>query len=93
MYRLMLTSQERKAFDWVGNRYSSSGDDVSTILLHDCKQEGEEKEWEGDEDITFLVPEHCAWDIRELADEEDNLFPCFADDLRAKMLQFIASIV
>lgn len=32
MYRLTLSRDERRAFDWVGNRYSSSGDDVSLIL-------------------------------------------------------------
>lgn len=89
MYELTLTQDERAAFDWVGDRYST-GDNISSILI-DCL--GEEQSWGDSGDITFLVPEHKAWEIMELAEQEDSLFPCFSDELRGKMLDFIDLIV
>ena len=56
---------ERQAFDWVGDRYNSGK--VSDLLL-DCLPE--DGEWSDDGDITFDIPEHVAWQINELAEEE-----------------------
>ena len=67
MYSLTLTADERRAFDWVGDRYNSGK--VADLLL-DCIPE--DVEWGDDGEITFQIPEHVAWEIRELAEEEDH---------------------
>jgi len=52
MYSLMLTAEERRAFDWVGGRYNSGK--VAGLLL-DCIPE--DRAWSDDDDITFAIPE------------------------------------
>lgn len=94
MYTLTLTKSERAAFDWVGNRYAT-GNEVSNLLI-DCIPDDElenDGDWNCDKDITFQIPEHIAWQIRELSDEEDNLWPCFSPGLKRKMNEFIERIV
>lgn len=88
MYTLTLTSSERKAFDWVGYRYAAGF--IQTALT-ECLPE--DSAWDDEGDITFQIPEHIAWEIDELAKEEDYTFPCFASDLRHKMQDFCNSIV
>ena len=88
-YTLTLTKQERRAFDFVGDSYNAH--DVARLLrLHCCP---DYLEWSGDYNITFTIPEHIAWQICELAEEEDNLWPCFSDDLNAKMVAFTEAVV
>jgi hypothetical protein len=88
MYRLTLTQSQRQAFDWVSDRYNSGK--VSDLLI-DCLPE--DIEWCDGGDITFLVPEHVAWEIKELAEEEDRLWPGFSDRLRNKLNTFLDTIV
>lgn len=89
MSQLTLTSDERKAFDWIGNRYAT-GDDVA-MRLRRLLADGHE--WDDAGDITFSIPEHVAWEISELSASEDSLWPCFADGLKSKMQTFCDSIV
>ncbi len=88
-YQLTLSRSERDAFDWVGDRYAT-GDEWSRLLC-DCM--GEDDEWSADHDITFRVPEHVAWELNDLAESEDYLFPCFARELTARLLDFCMAIV
>lgn len=90
MYKLTLTKVERNAFDWIGNRYAT-GNDVAA-MLDDVKCMPENKAWDDEEDITFTIPEHVAWAIKECRDEE-NGWPCFNENLTAKMEYFVNSIV
>src|SRR5262249_22616264 len=80
MYTLTLISDERRAFDWVGSRYNSG---KGTDLLMDRMPD--DREWSGDGDITFLIPEHVAWAINELAEEEGYSWACVAPALAAKL--------
>lgn len=89
MYKLTLTKSERAAFDWVGGRYAT-GADVFDVL---CKCLKDDEEWGQDGDITFHVPEHMAWEIRDLAEREQDLWPCFDGALRSKMQAFCNNIV
>ena len=73
MYTLTLTADERRAFDWVGSRYNSG---KVADLLSDCLPE--DREWSDEGDISFVIPEHVAWEINELAEEEDYSWACFA---------------
>ena len=87
MYKLTLTKTERKAFDWVGYRYNAG--EISDLLIQ-CSA----LSWsETDEDIYFEIPEHVAWRIRDLAEEENNMWPCFSGTLALKLNRFISSIV
>jgi hypothetical protein len=60
-----LTAAERWAFDWVADRYNSSK--VAELLM-DCIPD--DREWGDDGDMTFSIPEHVAWQIDQLAEEE-----------------------
>lgn len=87
-YELTLTKGERDAFDWVGGRYN--GGEVSRLLTG-CM--GPDDEWSQDGDITFDIPEHIAWKINELAEQEGYAWPCFAPELVRKLNAFCDSIV
>jgi|APGre2960657404_1045060.scaffolds.fasta_scaffold46391_4 hypothetical protein len=94
MYNLLLTSDERSAIDWIGNRYDH-GDDLKGLLT-DCEMiadevESEDIEWSGDYEIEFIVPEHVSWAINEIIDN-GNL-ECFSIELVRKLLDFANSIV
>jgi len=94
MYNLLLTSDERSAIDWIGNRYDH-GDDLKGLLT-DCEMiadgvESEDIEWSGDYEIEFTVPEHVAWAINEIID--DGNLECFSIDLVCKLLYFANSVV
>jgi len=98
MYELTLTKSERKAIDWIGYRYSN-GDDLKELLL-DCDVDSSHyttNAWTDAEDIIFYIPEHIAWQIADNAREEDGdheyNFPCFSQDLTAKMFFFCFDIV
>jgi hypothetical protein len=89
MYKLTLTEQERAAFDWIGNRYSN-GDDMSRVI---AQYSTEGKEWDSKGTVTFDLAEHAAWEIKALAENDDESFPCFAESLTIKMLKFLGQIV
>lgn len=88
MYSLTLTKAEREAFDWIGDRYAAGA--VATVLT-DCLSPDDC--WDQDGDVTFPIPEHKAWEIKNLAEEEQCSWPCFPPELSAKMNDFIAGIV
>ena len=85
MYNLTLTSSERKAFDFNGYRYFW-GDDAQSILI-ECM--GPDDEWDNDDDITFIIPEHMAWELNEHWDRED--FGCVSDNLIGKIYDELLS--
>jgi hypothetical protein len=84
IYKLTLTYDERMAIDWVGHRYSH-GDDLAKLL------DDSNDEWTERKDIEFTVPEHIAWDIQAIC-EEDNL-TCFSDEFKLKLIRFCEGIV
>jgi hypothetical protein len=89
-YKLTLTQAERAAFDWIGNRYSN-GDEMRRII--EQYPVNPDDTWDSVGPVTFDLPEHAAWDIAFRAEQEDNLFPCFAPDLTRKMYALLDSIV
>jgi hypothetical protein len=78
---LALTAADRHAFDWIGDRYNAGR---IADLLRECIPE-DSPEWGEDSDISFILPEHVAWQFRDLAEEEGNSWPCFAADLAHKL--------
>ncbi len=89
MYTLTLTAEERRAFDWAGDRYAAG---AVADLLRECIPEGQPG-WEDDGDISFFLPEHMAWRVRDLAEEEGNAWPCFAPGLVEKLNDLCWGIV
>jgi len=64
MYSLTLTAEERRAFDWVGDRYNSG----KVAGLCSTASPGD-REWSDDGDITFPIPEHVASE-----DDDETIF-------------------
>lgn len=89
-YQITLTKAERNAIDWVGHRYSN-GDDLFRLLMEGMPITSV---WSQQGDITFDLPEHVAWQIKENAEQEEgDGFPCFDDTLTTKFLVLIVEIV
>lgn len=98
MYTLIITSGERDAFDFVGDRYNNG--DAMADILRSCMPDGEEfaaQAWYEPGDVTIKIPEHKAWEIRELYEEDcqggHSGWAMFADELVEKMQEFVDSIV
>ena len=91
MYTLKLTYEERRAIDWIGDRYSHGNE------LHDCLMEcvrfPTDVWWSDRGDITFHVSERVAWAIVSIAEECDYRFDCFADGLVAKLTSFCDEVI
>ncbi len=90
MYSLTLTKEERKAIDWVGDRYANGNGLYSALYLSDTSPE---IEWDSDQDITFALPEWSAWEIKCIAEEDNYSWPCFAPNLANKLTTFVEAIV
>lgn len=101
MYSLILTHEERKAIDWIGNRYAT-GDELYRLLstcertiissppMWDWLDGGD---WIQNVDIQFNIPEHIAWQIKELFEQEELTFPCFSEGFKSKLLEWYWRIV
>lgn len=89
MYSLFLSPNERKAIDWVGNRYDH-GDSLRNLLL-DCLNADDE--WGGDAHILFAIPESVAWEICLIAEQCEYRWDCFAPSLSLKLTNFCLSVV
>ena len=89
MYRLTLTKTERAMIDFVGGRYRH-GTELSRLLCGECNSEPE-ADWDDDVEITFVIPEHTAWAMGEII-EEDSL-ALFPDTLKAKLYTLQGQIV
>lgn len=90
MYTLTLTQGERRAIDWIGDRYAH-GNDLYYRLWHDSTAVPDDADWDSPADITFTVPENVAWQIQEIV-KADNL-ACFAPELVSKLQEFCDRIV
>jgi len=92
MYNLTLTHDERRAIDWIGDRYCH-GDELFKLLWGNCRHRPDNADWDSRETINFLVPEHIAWQIGQMGDECNYLWDCFAPELSEKLTEFCLNIV
>jgi hypothetical protein len=90
-YTLTLSWDERRAIDWIGGRYFH-GSDLRRLLWLNCSYD-DNLEWDGHDEISFSVPEHVAWHIRDGAELEDFQWTCFGPALRDRMQSFCDNIV
>lgn len=97
MYPLILTHEERKAIDWIGNRYATGEEFKELLFNHEVEWSSNTLDnsypWQEHYDITFNIPEHAAWRICELFEEEDFTFPCFSEEFKSKLLEWYWRIV
>lgn len=97
MYPLTLTHEERKVIDWIDYRYATGR--PFWYLLIECDRsyvvdpivDDTWDEFKGD--ITFQIPEHIAWQIKELFEQEELTFPCFSEEFKSKLLEWYWRIV
>jgi hypothetical protein len=92
MYHLKLTATERKAIDWIGDRYAH-GHDLYKVLWVQAKPTPEDADWDSPCDITFVISESVAWQIHEIAEECEYRWDCFAPSLATKLTRFCEQIV
>jgi hypothetical protein len=92
MYHLTLTAGERKAIDWIGNRYDH-GHDLFKLLWVESYAAPNSADWDYAGDITFSIPEFVAWDIRDMGERNNYLWDCFAPELVNKLNAFCDKIV
>lgn len=98
-YTLTLSKQDRSAIDFVGDRYSNGTDLYKALQGNGVSQSPDDADWDDPRDITYSLPEHVAWGIRERAEEEDGggegkpVFPLFASSLVSKLTALCDSIV
>lgn len=88
MKPLTLTKGERNAFEWVAGRYAT-GHEVVDVLLT-CLDP--DQSWYDDGALTIQVTDAAIDLIRELSAEEYHLWPCFAPELKCKMLDLIGGL-
>jgi hypothetical protein len=93
MYRLKLTQADRRAFDMTGDRYHCG--DAMARILSSCLSDDDA--WDDAGTLTFSVPEHKAWQIRELHEQDceggHSGWAMFGPSLACKMQEFVDSIV
>lgn len=98
-YKLTLTHDERRAIDWVGNRYSHGTELYCALWLGSKCQEHEAQPsdgdlnigWDDERELTFIIPEHVAWTIQKIV-ETDGL-ACFSPELCHKLHSFCGKVV
>lgn len=88
-YKLTLEASERKAIDWIGDRYAT-GSATRRVLFEAMPPDAQ---WDSRHPITFTVRESDAWTLSDLWQEDDLSFPCFAPALVEKLLEFWNAIV
>lgn len=91
MYRLELTRDERRAIDHIGRSYAH-GDDLFRLLWGNC-QKYPDIDWDASATIIFEVPEHIAWQIRDMGEACCYNWDCFADELSLKLTEFCMNVV
>lgn len=97
-YSLTLTAPERRAIDFVGDRYSHGYELYDILMDDDCERfnfdkEDEHGEWDDDEDIQFNMEEYLAWDLKDICQEDNYALPLFNETLKAKLIDFCAKII
>jgi hypothetical protein len=72
----------------VGDRYNSG---KIADLLMECIPE--DRGWGDDRDLMCQSPEHVAWRVRDLAEDEGYSWACFSPAIAAKLSDFCWGIV
>ena len=88
MYKLTLTTDERREIDFVGGRYPHGHDLFKLLMSCDF-----ENDWDSEGDVTFTMPEHIAWAIGELAHEGEHQWALFSLETASKMEVFLMQVV
>lgn len=90
-YKLTLTAADRKAINFVGDRYAH-GTELYQLLWHDSQCDPEDW-WEYDGDMVITVPEHIAWEVQRIRAICEGRWDLFDTPLRRKLNEFCDRIV
>lgn len=93
MYTLTLTLNERKAIDWVGDRYGHGHDLYKLIFVGGCESDPPEADWDHPTDVSFAISEHVAWQIQQIGEECEYRWDCFSPEFANKLNSFCDKIV
>jgi hypothetical protein len=91
VYTLTLTQSERQAIDWIGHRYAHGNDLYSLLWGGEVIAFPPDADWDDCRPITFHIPEHIAWEIQRIGEEDK--WACFAPEFVNKLEAFICGIV
>lgn len=90
-YSIRISTSDIAAMVWIGTRYAH-GTDLLDILFDKVQHDELEDYTCGEDSIEIWLPEHKAWMIHEIVDEDPSL-SCFGPELHAKLLEFCNKIV
>lgn len=92
MYTLTLNQDDRRAIDWIGDRYSH-GNDLKRVLVDEAVTAVPDQVWESDLSITYHLPESKAWQVKEIV--EDGNLDCINPDshLAVQLTRLVMAIV
>lgn len=103
-YKLTLTSDERSALNWIGDRYFHGYDLMALLSDADtnwsysfaggeyCPTDSD-IDWGSPMPITIDMAEHVAWEIKEGIESENYELACLGSDLKNKLINFCDKIV
>ncbi len=92
MYTITLRKDDRRAIDWVGDRYGH-GTDLRRVLEGEAVTAVPDQGWESDLAITYHLPEHLAWEVKAIV-EEGNLDCINLDsNLAVQLTRLVLAIV
>lgn len=83
-YSLTLTRPDRRAIDWIGDRFAS-GNDLYHALWAPCEQIPSDADWDDRRNIVFILTAKDAHRVTEIRDECEGGWPCFASELAEKL--------
>lgn len=95
MYDLALTLDERRAIDFIGDRYGH-GNDLFYALVDSewyCENYDSLDPWGDKGVVVFRMPEHVGWQINEIGEECQYRWDCFSPEFAKKMTEFCKQII
>lgn len=90
MYHIILTDAEVETLAWAADRGYFPIETYDAMHLAD----GEPEDVASNVERKWLIPEHAAWAITQLREEDEHAcFTCIGDPLLSKLLDLENSIV
>ena len=88
MYKLLLTMSDISFLEWARDKYCV-GDILP--LIWDWRRE------KTNGDFIFQIPEHIAWEVRELIEEDtedlEGIVPCAGKELSDKLILWAMEVI
>ena len=82
-YTLTLSLAERRAIDWIGDRYAH-GNELYSLLWARCEQTPDDADWDDPRPIDFTFTPKRAHDLTTIRDDDQGHWTCFAPEFAKK---------